>query len=103
MRFIQRDKINAQVKEYVLKACEFEELDNLGELMSYKKFIDYVNCGCLIDYDGWGQLVLNGKEVSNSVTVIHSKTMHIGGKLSVPFDRLYEIFGDDMKICWYNR
>ena len=103
MRFIQRDKINALVKEYVLKACEFEELDNLGTLMTYKEFIADVDCGCLIDYDGWGHLVLNGKEVVDSATHIHSKSMDIGGKLSVPFDRLYDIFGDDMKIRWFNR
>lgn len=75
-----------------------------GTFMTYEEFMEDVNRGCLMDYDGYGELVLYGNGVVlNSHTDIDAGVMHIGQSLSIPFEELYDIFGDDMKIWWFNR
>ena len=91
-------------KEEIMAACEFGPIDDIGTLMTYKDFIDSVNCGCFIDYDGYGELVIDGHScVVNSCTDISTMKMYFGETGSVPFYKLHEIFGDDMKILWFNR
>lgn len=56
-----------------------------------------------MDYDGSGDLVLFDKVVEDTSTWIHNRTVYFSNKFFVPFDVLHSIFGDDMKIIWFNK
>lgn len=90
-------------KEEILQICEYEDIPDYGDVMTYEHFMDCVNSYCIMDYDGDGELVLGDKVVKNTSTWIHNKTVYFVDKFFVPFDVLHSIFGDDMKIIWYNK
>lgn len=90
-------------KEEILQNCQYEDIPEYGDVMSYKEFTECVNSYCITDYDGSGNLVLFDKVVDNASTWISYKTVHFSGKFFVPFDVLYSIFGDDMKFIWFNK
>lgn len=92
----------------IIKRCELEDYDGIGTIMSFDEFMEYVDCNCFMDYDGWGALVIPGvdgvdKIVSNSITYIYSRELRIRHIVTIPFKHLKEIFGKDIKMCWYNR
>ena len=97
--------VESIVAEEVLNACEFEEVPKeSGDIFSYDDFCNDVNSYCLTDYDGCGGIIIEGKGVAiNTETDICLKRIHIGGKLIVPWEVLYELFGDKLKILWYNK
>ena len=90
-------------KEEILQNCEYEEIPDYGDVMSYEKFMKAVNSYCIMDYDGSGELVLFDKVVKRTSTWIANKTVYFADKFFVPFDVLHSIFGDDMKIVWFNK
>lgn len=90
-------------KEKILRRCEMAEYDGLGTVYSIKDFIADVECGCLIDYDGVGNLLLGNMEVVNSHTYISQKCICIAGVGPILFDDIPKVFGKDAKICWYNK
>ena len=45
--------------------CEYEEIPDYSDVMSYEKFMKAVNSYCIMDYDGSGELVLFDKVVKN--------------------------------------
>jgi hypothetical protein len=49
---------------------EFRELPGFGDLMTWEDFVDNVECGGFIDYDGYGELAM-ATQVSN-VTICPS-------------------------------
>lgn len=61
-----------------------------GDVMSVEDFIDNVDCGGLIDYDGWGYLMFNDKETQ--LQIIPSQIRRGGLDL-----RRYS------GVSWYNR
>ena len=67
----------------------FDELSTFGDVMSLKDFIDYVNSGGFIDYDGYGHYVRDGKE--SDITIKPSDVSY--GKIRKDFDT----------IIWFNR
>lgn len=94
-------------KEYymldILKECDFEPYDDLGTMFSLKEFEEDVDRGCIMDYDGFGEVMIDGMIVSNSYVYTNTKTVFIPGTGSVSFHLLSEIFGNRAKICWYNK
>ena len=50
-------------KEEILQNCEYEEIPDYSDVMSYEKFMKAVNSYCIMDYDGSGELVLFDKVV----------------------------------------
>lgn len=50
-------------KEEILQNCDYEEIPDYGDVMSYKEFIEAVDNFCIIDYDGSGELILYDKVV----------------------------------------
>lgn len=90
-------------KEEILQNCKYEEMSNFGCVMPYEQFKKAVDSYCITDYDGSGDLILFDKVVSDTSIWVYNKTVHFYNKFFVPFDVLYSIFGDDMKILWFNK
>lgn len=90
-------------KEEIVEGCKFEEIPDYGRVMSYKEFASAVDSWCIMDYDGCGELILYDKVVADTSTWIYNRTVHFENRFFVPFDVLYSIFGDDMKIIWFNK
>lgn len=90
-------------KEEILQNCKYEEIPDYGDVMLYEEFMDAVSSYCITDYDGSGELVLFDKVVLGTSTWIHNRTVYFSNKFFVPFDVLHSIFGNDMKIIWFNK
>lgn len=90
-------------KEEILEVCEFEEIPDYGRVMTYEEFADAVDGYCIMDYDGSGDLILYDKVVVGTSTWIYNRTVHFDDRFFVPFNVLHLIFGDDMKIIWFNK
>lgn len=90
-------------KEEILQVCKFSDIPNYGDVMSYKEFMECVDSYSLMDYDGSGRIIINDKKISNSSTWLGHKTVYFENKFFVPFDVLYSIFGDELKIIWFNK
>ena len=86
-----------------MQNCEYEEIPDFGHVMQYEQFKKAVDSYCIMDYDGSGELVLFDKVVKRTSTWIANKTVYFADKFFVPFDVLHSIFGDDMKIVWFNK
>jgi len=67
----------------------FSELDNTGDVMSLKDFIDFCECGGFIDHDGFGYYVRDGK--MSDIKIFPSDIKH--NKYRKDFDT----------IVWYNK
>lgn len=92
-------------KEEILDMCRFEDIDELGNVMTYDEFTENVYDGCITDYDGEGELILFDRCVGNSsiacdceVVIIHT----VMGNYFIPFKTLYSLFGDEMRFLWFN-
>lgn len=90
-------------KEEILQNCKYRDIPDYGDVMTYEEFMDCVESYGIIDYDGSGDLVLFNKVVEDTSTWIHNRTVYFSNKFFVPFDVLHSIFGDDMKIIWFNK
>ena len=90
-------------KEEILQNCKFREIPDYGDVMTYQEFMKAVNSFCIMDYDGSGEIILFDKVVANTSTWIHHRTVYFEDRFFVPFDVLYSIFGNDMKIVWFNK
>ena len=90
-------------KEEILQNCEYEEIPDYGDVMSYEEFMEAVNSYCITDYDGSGDLVLFDKVVKRTSAWIANKTVYFTDKFFVPFETLYKIFGNDVKFVWFNK
>lgn len=90
-------------KEEILEVCDFDDIPDYGDVMTYEEFIDAVDSWSIMDYDGSGDLILYNKVAVRTSTWIHNKTVYFADRFFVPFDVLHSIFGDDMKIIWFNK
>lgn len=99
--YIRTDVMDAQI---ILNGCKFVELDESnGSLYSVEEFAEEVDSRCILDYDGWGALVLDHNLVSNSSVVCHWKAVMLRDIGIVSFDTLIKLFGDRAEIQWYNK
>ena len=90
-------------KEEILEVCEFESIPKYGKVMTCKEFMDAVKTYCITDCDGDGDLILYDRVVKGTSLWIYNRTVYFEDRLFVPFDELYSIFGNDMKIIWFNK
>lgn len=90
-------------REEILEMCEFESIPDYGHVMTCREFMDDVKTYCITDYDGDGDLILYDKVVKGTSLWIHNRTVYFEDRMFVPFDILHLIFGDDMKIIWFNK
>jgi len=73
----------------MIQSYRLNELPDFGDVMSLEHFIECVDCGGFIDYDGFGYYVKDGKE---SDIEIH------------PSDIKYNMVRKDFDtIIWFNR
>lgn len=96
-------EINEKLAEEIINTLNFDEIPNFGDVMSLDEFIDYTKSGCLIDYDGTGDLIIDNKRVTNSVSWIFDNSFKVGNNYIIKFESLKEIFGDRVKVIWFNR
>lgn len=73
----------------MIKDYELSDIPEYGDLMSLQSFIDTVNDGFFIDYDGSGNYCIDGKMTDISVYPSDVKA----GKIRREFD----------KVVWFNR
>lgn len=90
-------------EQEILEHCNFVEPYDFGDRMSYKDFVESVEGHCIMDYDGSGNLVIDGKMVMNSNTWLRDRAVWIEGCAKIPFTKLYEIFGDRVSFIWFNK
>ena len=75
-----------------------------GELMSWDSFIRDVENGGLTDYDGAGDLIIDGRASSNESIWITMQMVNIIDRYLVPFERIPEIFKDHkVEVMWFNK
>ena len=73
----------------MLMTPEFDDLPDYGDVMTLKHWLECVDCGGFIDYDGHGNYVRDGKK---SNITIH------------PSDVRHDSIRDDFDtIIWFNR
>jgi len=73
----------------MLMTPEFDELSDFGDVMSLEHFLECVNEGGFIDYDGFGRYVRDGKESNIEI---------------YPSDIQHKSVRDDFDtIIWFNR
>lgn len=87
----------------IVKMCEVMDIPSYGTVMSYEEFMSHVTAGCIMDYDGDGEIILFDKLVKNSYVSIYNRSAHVTYGVNMTLEKLYELFGDNMKICWYNK
>lgn len=68
---------------------ELDDIPDYADVMTLQVFIENVNDGGFIDYDGFGHYVLDGKETN--ITIYPSDIKH--GAIRQEFD----------SVAWYNR
>lgn len=90
-------------KEELLNMFEFHDIPSFGSTMSWKKFIDYTESGCILDYDGSGCLVIGDKMADNTCTCIDEELIYIEDHCYITFNLLYKLFGDELKVQWFNK
>lgn len=90
-------------KEEILQNCEFKEISDYGDVMTYDDFMRNVEDLSIMDYDGCGALIISDKAVMHTYTWISSRAMYFDDLFIVPFDVLHSLFGDDMKVVWFNK
>lgn len=75
-----------------------------GELFTLKDFFKDVSAGGFTDYDGFGDLVVDGVIYDNVHIVIAFKRVMIGDRFEIPFERLEQVFeGHKLEVQWYNK
>lgn len=96
--------VDSITKEEILQACKFEDrIDKWGDTMNYDEFTACVRSYGITDYDGFGEIMLFNKVVSNSSVICDADAVFIEYRFFIPFEYLRSIFGDDMKFVWHNK
>jgi len=83
-------KVSEASRRYrMVQTPKYSEMPKFGDVMSLQDFLDNVECGWFIDYDGSGNYVKDGME--SNITVYPSDVKY--GAIRTDFDT----------IVWYNR
>lgn len=96
-----------KVKDLLDELVELEDYDYIeGDLMSLKEFIKCTEDHSIMDYDGFGDILLNGKEIRNAILWVDEQLISFSDNNNAIAFNLYlieNIYGNDIQICWYNR
>lgn len=90
-------------EEEILQNCEQEELPDFGDVKSFENFMEDVEYGCIMDYDGDGKLILYDKVIKGSSLWVDEGYVCLDNVAFIPFEKLREIFGDNVKFVWFNK
>ena len=78
--------------------------DNCGEPMTWDEFATAVRVGGITDYDGQGDLIIDGRASSNDLLWIATEMLYIYDRFMIPFERVPEIFeGHEIGVLWFNK
>ena len=96
-----------KVKDLFNDLMELDDYDSSnGELMNLDYFIKSINEGSIMDYDGFGDVIYKGKEIVNVILWVDEQLISFSNNdnaIAFSLHLIKEIYGDDIKICWYNR
>lgn len=99
-------EVNDLTCERVLSLCELKtpEWVDAECKLSFEDFCACVSQKCIMDYDGFGELFIDGKPVSNASIVCDQQHVKLGDKAVVSFNTLKRLFGNDrLTVYWYNK
>jgi hypothetical protein len=86
----ERKKLNELGRQLrLIQSFKLNELSDFGDVMSMEHFIECVECGGFIDYDGFGHYVKDGQE--SDIEIYPSDVKH--NMVRKDFDT----------IIWFNR
>lgn len=106
-RILGKKKMPSKIEDFVHR-CHFKPMDDLAKecLMPMDEFIEDIRSGCITNYDGTGELVLDNSVVDNAVVYPNEGLIRIHSKPTPSFfslDEVKELFGDRAQIAWYNK
>ncbi len=70
--------------------------------MDYDEFIGLSDTSCIIDYDGTGQAVIDGK-MADSVGILPDERIAAHPRFIAGLDVMRRVFGNSLSVCWYNK
>lgn len=97
---------NNLIKDFFLKTISLKDYvfdEKCGDLFPLSEFIEDVNDKAIMDYDGFGDVIYQGKEVENAILYVDLQLVGISDKVFFTLDTLYGIFGNDINIDWHNK
>ncbi len=75
-----------------------------GDDFGVGEFAKHVAEGGISDYDGSGDLAIDGKIYANAWVCCSARRVYLGDVYEIPFGRLEKLFaGHDVRIRWYNK
>lgn len=77
--------------------------EKCGSLLALSEFIDQVDNKLIMDYDGFGDVIYKGEEIKNAILYVDLQLIGLSDSVFFPLNKLYEIFGNDIKIDWHNK
>ena len=89
--------------EEILQHCEYEKVPDYRDVKSFEDFMEDVEYGCIMDCDGCGELILHDNVVKNSSLLVDEGYACLENVAFIPFEKLREIFGDNVKFLWFNK
>jgi hypothetical protein len=101
---------NKEITDFILDDLSkyTEELTDKDYLFEFDVFATNVLGNYLSNYDGWGDLVINGKALTLTSTDCAARCIvfSLSGDyyLYIPFEKIKNIFaGNHIQVCWYNK
>lgn len=99
--------VNSITKEEILATIDEYEIidtnDTEYNIYEYNDFLEDVNNYYITNYDGSGNLIINDKLLLNTSLLLFEKSVYFENKLFVPFNVLYNLFGENIKFAWFNK
>lgn len=86
----------------ILNSSARELYDGIGRIFTIADFITDVRTGCITDCDGFGELMIDDHVLSDSIINLYSETVSVNFFGNIDFTMLSMIYGNRVKICWYN-
>lgn len=71
--------------------------------MDYERFMADVDAGCICDYDGNGEIMLDGSHMTGISVLPDESIAIVGDTFIVPMNLLHGLFKDRISVCWYNK
>lgn len=98
-----------KIKELIDDMMELRDFyTEIGDVMKLDDFVEYTKDHFIMDYDGYGDVLYKGQEIFNSFVWADEQLIvftDYGTDNIIAFSLflIKEIYGDDIKICWYNK
>lgn len=102
----QENQVDGVTASQILAVVQLTKADEfrMGNLYSsFLDFIEDVKARCVIDYDGIGELAVDGQIVTNATICLANMTVTIDKTLLVSFEALSNLLGNRVNVFWYNK